>query len=71
MLPMGGSGMPPVPNINVKVTAGSPGTKGAGAQEGARGEPSGAEPKAKPKSGGNKPGFETVQGQSGIDHPTP
>jgi len=70
MLPMGG-GAVPMPNINVKVQAGSPSTKGAGAQEGTRGEPSGAEPKAKPKSGGNKPGFETVQGQSGIDHPTP
>jgi hypothetical protein len=47
------------------------GQQGSGAQEGSTAEPSTAEPKAKPKSGGNKPGFETVQGQSGIDHPTP
>lgn len=39
----------------------SPGTKGGGAQEGTTGEPSGSEPTAKPKSGGNKPNLSVYQ----------
>jgi hypothetical protein len=48
-----------------------PGQRGSSAQEGSTAEPSGVEPRAKPARGGNKPGFETVQAQTGMDHPGP
>jgi hypothetical protein len=54
MLPMGqpvsaGTGKP------------QPGTKGAGTQEGAKGEPGATEPGAKPKSAGNQPNLTALQ----------
>jgi hypothetical protein len=42
-----------------------PGQRGGGAQEGA------TDGKGSARAGGGKPGFETLQAQSGIDHPTP
>jgi len=69
MMAMGMGGVPPAPMA--PVGAGRAGQRGSASQEGTTAEPGAIEPKAKPKSGGNKPGLETVQGQSGIDHPTP
>jgi hypothetical protein len=56
----------PSPQGTTRVPAGQ---QGSSSQE--KTVPGRASPGSGPKSGGNKPGFETVQGQSGIDHPTP
>jgi Domain of unknown function (DUF4055) len=49
-----------------------PGQLGTGGQEGATGGPGGSQsPQQAVGKNRNKPGFETLQAQSGIDHPTP
>lgn len=63
-------GMAPMGAMGVNGSTPRPGGQtGTSSQEAT--VPGKASPGSGPRFGGNKPGFETVQGQSGIDHPTP